>query len=219
MGSDPGRIEDGDDPENDDRTSMTMTRLRKRRLRKENERTARDDALADEIESILVRIELSSPVSPTIPTTTDDATKNSGEDEDDMAIAVAHFAPLLPFVERWYGNEALWGPNLQKRPDVYGRLVRKRASSLARRGRDLATILREASPPRQYSHGSQRRRHRPQPRERAPQRPSPPWPRTLFVSGSYDEKYGVLGQRLVDSHPREVRRVVLPDAGHALLLE
>lgn len=105
------------------------------------------------------------------------------------------------FLEKWY-NVPLWG-NIQAREfEKYEAMVARRTVSLATRGQDLATILRQCSPGRQ---------------------PSTDWKyanpaNTLYVAGEFDKKYSTLG-RTWSANVDAISYVELPTVGHALLTE
>ena len=105
------------------------------------------------------------------------------------------------FVENWY-SAPLWGDLKHRNTEQYQDLVRKRVTSLDRRGNDIAAVLREGSPSQQnileqrdfnaeYTH---------------------------FVAGELDTKYVQIGKQLSEIFP-ELSITIVANSGHALLIE
>jgi 2-succinyl-5-enolpyruvyl-6-hydroxy-3-cyclohexene-1-carboxylate synthase len=103
------------------------------------------------------------------------------------------------FLSTWY-DASIWGS--LKKHTKFERLMSKRSDTLARRGKDLAAVLRQCSPPR--CRGDDWRGVKPE--------------NVLFISGSRDEKYTAIGQDWLSIAPR-VNIETITDKGHALLVE
>ena len=115
------------------------------------------------------------------------------ETAEDNKVSWSHF------LHKWY-SAPLWG-NLHD-SDLYTPMVEKRALTLSRRARDLATVLRQCSPPR--CRGDDWRSVVPE--------------KTLFLCGDLDEKYSKLGDMWQDASPAlSVEKMT--GKGHALLVE
>lgn len=103
------------------------------------------------------------------------------------------------FLSTWY-DASIWGS--LKLHSKFPGLMGKRSDTLARRGKDIAAVLRQCSPPRCRSDDW---------RGVEPEN-------TLFISGSRDEKYTTIGQDWLCVAPH-LNIETIPDSGHALLVE
>ncbi len=110
-------------------------------------------------------------------------------------------APLMwsEFLNRWY-SAPLWGE--LRANEAYSEMARRRVEALARRGRDIAAVLRQCSPPKCSIDD---------------------WrgvtaKNTLFIAGELDKKYCNIGREWFDVEP-SLGYVEVPNKGHALLVE
>jgi 2-succinyl-5-enolpyruvyl-6-hydroxy-3-cyclohexene-1-carboxylate synthase len=102
------------------------------------------------------------------------------------------------FLEHWY-SAPLWG-NLSQNYG-FNELINKRADSLSLRGKDIAMVLSQSSPPKNNQNSWR----------------SCSAESTLFIAGDLDEKYSRIGKTW--SNQEGVCFKSVADAGHALLVE
>ena len=102
------------------------------------------------------------------------------------------------FLEKWYGNNDVWGGLERRQSRVYQEMVRKRLESLKNRAPDFAQVLDKCSPGQNsddyWKYVSSNY--------------------TFFIAGELDKKYSKLGKLWTDVTYKEI-----PNAGHALLVE
>eukprot|EP00986_Skeletonema_menzelii_P009613 scaffold4407_cov138-Skeletonema_menzelii.AAC.2 len=109
---------------------------------------------------------------------------------------------LNSFLTRWYGVKSLWGDMRRRNPNVYSKMLKRRLENLSKRRQDIAAVLYGCSPPLTSQDD---------------------WKgvvpsKTLFVSGSLDEKYTSIGRKW-ESIRGISKFVQVPNAGHALIAE
>jgi 2-succinyl-5-enolpyruvyl-6-hydroxy-3-cyclohexene-1-carboxylate synthase/o-succinylbenzoate synthase len=105
------------------------------------------------------------------------------------------------FVENWY-SAPLWGDLKHRNAHQYQDLVRRRVTSLDRRGDDISAVLREGSPSQQN----------------ILERHVINAEYTLFVAGELDTKYVKIGKQLSEIFP-ELSVTIVANSGHGLLIE
>jgi len=103
------------------------------------------------------------------------------------------------FIDRWYSS-ALWGR--LRSHESYADVANRRIETLSRRGRDIAAVLQQCSPPRCSNED---------------------WrgvmgKNALFIAGEFDKKYCNIGRQWFDIEP-SLGYVEVPGKGHALLVE
>jgi len=140
-------------------------------------------------------------------TSSDDLTRMSNDDRLSRALdAWSNRCDLTSspdnlwadFLQSWYGMP-MWG-DFKEKDHFFKNMIRKRKRSLAHRGRDIAEVLRQCSPPRN-SKDDWRGVH--------PER-------TLFLAGSRDSKYVETGKLW---KKQGVLFAEVAGSGHALLVE
>ena len=103
-------------------------------------------------------------------------------------------------LSRWYGAP-LWG-ELRMQESAYCDMIERRIETLSTRGKDIAAVLRQCSPPRCSSED---------------------WrgvnaENALYIVGERDRKYCTLGRQWFDTEP-SLGYIEVPGKGHALLVE
>lgn len=156
--------------------SFDSTQSQTRLQEKNSLRLQQDEKLAGDIICISNRLEL---------------TRESDEDSN---------LYWSSFLHRWY-SAPLWG-DLTNKSKLYRPMTMKRISTLSRRGRDLAAVLRQSSPSR--CRNDDWRAAQPE--------------RTLFITGDLDRKYSDIGEEWQTLSPT-LNHQKIPETGHALLVE